>query len=99
MTDKGLVQVRIDREVRDKASAVFARYGLTVSDAVRILLTRTANEDAAPYSLFPDDPEYDAWFRAKVQEAVDSPHPRISGEEVEREMAELRAELRRDAAE
>jgi DNA-damage-inducible protein J len=54
-----------------------------------------------PHSLFPEDIEYDAWFRAKVQEAIDSPHPRISEEEVEHEMAELRAELsaRRDAAE
>jgi DNA-damage-inducible protein J len=101
MADNGLVQVRIDRKIRDKASEVFGRYGLTVSEAVRILLTRTANEGAMPHSLFPEDIEYDAWFRAKVQEAIDSPHPRIAGEDVEHEMAELRAELsaRRDAAE
>lgn len=93
MADNALVQVRIDPEIRDRAGAVFARYGLTVSDAVRILLTRTANEDKAPHSLFPEDPEYDAWFRAKVQEALDDPSPLISGEEVEREFAERRAAL------
>ena len=33
MADNGLVQVRIDRKIRDKASEVFGRYGLTVSEA------------------------------------------------------------------
>jgi DNA-damage-inducible protein J len=96
MADNALVQVRIDPKIRDRASEVLARSGLTVSDAVRILLTRTANEDALPfgYSAGSDDPEYDAWFRAKVQEALDDPRPTVPGEEVEREFAERRAALR-----
>lgn len=101
MADNALVQVRIDPTIRDKASDVLAASGLTVSDAVRILLTRTANEGAVPSGLIADDAEYDAWFRAKVQEAIDDPRPRIPDDEVSRQMAELRAELaaRRDAAE
>ena len=38
MAANALVQTRIDADVRDRASAVLEGMGLTVSDAVRILL-------------------------------------------------------------
>ena len=41
MAANALVQTRIDADVRDRASAVLEGMGLTVSDAVRILLTRS----------------------------------------------------------
>ena len=66
-----LVQTRIDPEIRDRAAAVLEGMGLTVSDAVRILLTRTANEGALPIELLSDPAVHDAWFRAKVQEALE----------------------------
>ena len=94
MAATALIQTRIDPEIRDKASEVLAQSGLTVSDAVRILLTRTANEGALPMDLVAQSAEYDAWFRAKVQEALDSTEPDIPGEEVEAEFAERRAQLR-----
>ena len=43
MASNALVQTRIDADVKEKATAVLENMGLTVSDAVRILLTRTAN--------------------------------------------------------
>ena len=100
LADNALVQVRIDPEIRDKASAVLARSGLTVSDLVRILLTRTANDEAVPYGLVAEDPEYDAWFRKQVQKAIDDPRPRVSSEDAERRMAKLKAKIlkRRDSA-
>ena len=94
MAANALVQTRIDAEIRDKASAVLAKSGLTVSDAVRILLTRTANEGALPLQLLTPDEEYDAWFRAKVQEALDDPRPGIPGDEIEAYFAKRRAGLR-----
>jgi len=45
--------------------------GLTISDAVRILLTRVAKEGALPMAFATDPTAYDAWFRTKVQEALD----------------------------
>lgn len=66
-----LVQTRIDPEIRDRAAAVLERMGLTVSDAVRILLTRTAQEGALPIELLADPAVHDAWFRAKVREALE----------------------------
>ena len=48
MPANALVQTRIDAKVKARAAAVLEEIGMTVSDAVRILLTRTANEGALP---------------------------------------------------
>ena len=47
---KQLVQARIDRAVKEEAATVLAAMGLTVSDAVRLLLTRVAKEKALPFA-------------------------------------------------
>src|ERR1022692_34188 len=51
MPANALVQTRIDPVVKERASAVLEELGITVSDAVRILLTRTANEGAVPFVI------------------------------------------------
>jgi len=95
MTASALVQVRIDPALKERAAAVLDHMGLTVSDAVRILLTRVANEGALPFDFAVDPETYDAWFRAKVQEALDDPRPAIPGDEVEAHFAARRAAARR----
>lgn len=91
MPANALVQTRIDGAVKERAAAVLEAMGLTVSDAVRILLTRTANEGALPFPLTLDTAAHDAWFRGKVQEALDDPRPPVSHEEVENLFAKRRA--------
>jgi DNA-damage-inducible protein J len=49
MAANALVQTRINGVVKDEASAVLATMGLTVSDAVRLLLTRVAHDKALPF--------------------------------------------------
>jgi DNA-damage-inducible protein J len=49
MTANALVQTRINGVVKDEAAAVLATMGLTVSDAVRIMLTRVAHDKALPF--------------------------------------------------
>ena len=49
MAANALVQTRINGAVKDEASAVLATMGLTVSDAVRLLLTRVAHDKALPF--------------------------------------------------
>ncbi len=82
MPANALIQTRIDADIKDRASEVLSGMGLTVSDAVRILLTRVANEGALPAGLTTDPDAYDAWFRAKVQEALDDPRPPVSNDEM-----------------
>ena len=50
MAANQLVQARIDGAVKEEAAAVLAAMGLTVSDAVRLLLTRIAQEKALPFA-------------------------------------------------
>ena len=95
---KTLVQARIDAAVRDEAASVLEGMGLTVSDAVRILLTRIAKEGALPFPLTTDTAAYDAWFRAKVRQALDDPSAAIPHEEVEAHFAKRRATSSRKAA-
>ncbi|MEJ0052138.1 MAG: type II toxin-antitoxin system RelB/DinJ family antitoxin [Methylovirgula sp.] len=97
MTESALVQTRIDPEIRDQAAAVLANMGLTVSDAVRILLTRTANEGALPLELVTNSETHDSWFRAKVLEALNDKSPDIPAGEVEAHFAQRRSAARRKA--
>lgn len=99
MPTNALVQTRIDADIRDRASAVLESMGLTVSDAVRILLTRTANEGALPIDLVTNSEAYDLWFRAKVREALDDSRPDIPDDQAEAHFAERRAVARRKAGE
>ena len=90
MAAKALVQARIDSSVKERAAIVLEDLGLTISDAVRILLTRTANEGALPFTLTNDPAAHDLWFRAKVQAALDDPRPGIPHDEVEAHFARRR---------
>jgi len=56
--------------------------GLTVSDAVRILLTRVTREGGLPVGLTTDPATHDAWFRAKVQEALADTRRPVSHDDV-----------------
>ena len=95
MVASALVQTRIDPAIKARASEVLEAMGMTVSDAVRILLTRTAREGAIPIELVIDQTAYDSWFRAKVQEALDDSRPDIPHEDIEAEFAARRAETLR----
>ncbi len=50
MAANQLVQARINGAVKEEATAVLAAMGLTVSDAVRLLLTRIAHDKALPFA-------------------------------------------------
>lgn len=99
MSTNALVQTRIDPDVKEWAAAVLERLGLTVSDAVRILLTRTANEGALPFELAIDPAAHDTWFREKVQQALDDSRSAIPHDQVEAQFTERRTAALRKAAE
>lgn len=61
-----LVQARIDGAIKEEAAAVLAAMGLTVSDAVRLLLTRVAREKALPFApLVPNTVTIEAMKQAR----------------------------------
>ena len=51
MAATAFVRARNDETLRDEAAAVLAEMGLTVSDVVRIVLTKVAKEKALPFKL------------------------------------------------
>ena len=56
MAANQLVQTRIDGAIKKEAAAVLEAMGLTVSDAVRLLLTKIAREHILPFDpLIPND--------------------------------------------
>ena len=97
MSANALVQTRIDPEIKARVSAVLENMGLTVSDAVRILLTRVAKEGVLPIDFALDPAAHDAWFRAKVNEALLDTRPPLAHAEVEAHFAHRRdAVIKRD---
>jgi len=59
------MQTRINSAIKIKATAVLEKKGMTVSDAVRYLLTRTANEGALSFSVAAGGVQHDEWFRVR----------------------------------
>ena len=51
MSHSTMLHVRVDNELKTQASETLAAMGLSVSDAVRILLTRVVHDQAFPLEL------------------------------------------------
>ncbi len=49
MTANAVVRARIDARVKKEATAILETIGLTVSDAVRLMLMRTVADKALPF--------------------------------------------------
>ncbi|MHB1304843.1 MAG: type II toxin-antitoxin system RelB/DinJ family antitoxin [Acidiphilium sp.] len=77
-----MLHIRVDDKLKADAAETLANFGLTVSDAVRILLTRVAREGGLPAGLTADPEAHDAWFRAKVREALDNTRPTVPHQRV-----------------
>lgn len=49
MSANAVVRARIDEQIKEEASVVLAAMSLTVSDALRMMLTRVAREQSLPF--------------------------------------------------
>ena len=59
-----LVQARIDKDVKERAARVLAKQGMSVADAIRLLLAHVAEQQKLPFEA--DVPN--AETRAAMQE-------------------------------
>lgn len=57
MASDTVVRARIDGQVKEKAARVLAEMGLSVSDAIRLLLVRVAADKALPFAVKAPNPE------------------------------------------
>jgi DNA-damage-inducible protein J len=78
MATNAVVRSRIRADVKEKAAAVLEDMGLTVSDVVRIVLTRVANEETLPFELKPKKLTRETMRKTargiEVQKAKDAAH-------------------------
>jgi len=51
MASDTVVRARIDGQVKERAARVLADMGLSVSDAIRLLLVRVAAEKSLPFEI------------------------------------------------
>ena len=97
MTHSSMLHVRVDDQLKTEATETLANFGLTVSDAVRILLTRITKEGGLPAGLTSDPEAHDAWFREKVKEALHDNRPTIAHKDVMDEVQAMIDRKRRGA--
>jgi DNA-damage-inducible protein J len=91
MASNALVQTRINGVIKDEAAAVLATMGLTVSDAVRIMLTRVAHDKALPFEPLRPTAETIAAMRAALHAVAG---PEMSMDEINAEIKAYRREKR-----
>ena len=51
MASADIVRARIDGHIKEEATNVLAQMGLSVSDTIRMLLTRVAADKALPFDV------------------------------------------------
>src|SRR3546814_11098050 len=68
-----MLHIRVDDDLKAEATEKLANIGLTVSDAVRILLTHISREGALPPGPTAAPDVSDPRFRPKVPETTDDP--------------------------
>lgn len=77
MATTAMVHVRLDEKVKVRAEKALTAMGLTVSDAVRVLLTRVAVEKALPFEVRVPNPTTAAAIKAGRRGRVRS-HAKVS---------------------
>ncbi len=66
-----VVRARIDQNTKERAEAVLAAIGLTLSDAVRLMMIRIAQEGALPFNpLIPNEETIEAIKEARAGKLV-----------------------------
>lgn len=71
MASDAVVRARIRADVKDEASQVLAEMGLTVSDAIRLMLIRVAAEKALPFPVKVPNAETVAAMEAALADDVE----------------------------
>lgn len=63
-TESAMIHVRVDHDLKSKASRTLSKMGLSMSDAVRLLLTRIEADQAFPFEVRVPNPTTIAAMKA-----------------------------------
>ena len=81
MADTAMIHVRVDEDLKVRATEALSRMGMTVSEAVRVLLVRVASDQAFPFPIKVPNAETRA-----AMESRDLAGPFATGEDVIRDL-------------
>jgi len=81
-----IVQARIDPKIKEEASLVLEDMGLSVSDAVRLMLVKTAREKTLPFEIWRPNAE----TRSAIEEANADLTEELTPETLAAELDEIR---------
>jgi addiction module RelB/DinJ family antitoxin len=68
-----VIRSRIDSSIKQEAQALLERFGLTMSDAIRLFLHQVVIEKGLPFQVKLSKEqalEHDRWFRSQVKAAL-----------------------------
>lgn len=68
-----VIRSRIDSAIKEEAQALLARFGLNMSEAIRLFLHQVVIEKGLPFQVkLPTEQalEHDRWFRTQIEKAV-----------------------------
>lgn len=68
-----IIRSRIDSNIKLEAQALLERFGLTMSEAIRLFLHQVVIEKGLPFQVkLPKEQaqEHDRWFRSQVEAAL-----------------------------
>ncbi|WP_409359855.1 antitoxin PaaA2 family protein, partial [Chromohalobacter israelensis] len=69
-------------ELTREAEPILAELGISTETAYRLLLDRVAQHDPEVLAWLRAAAAHDAWFRSKVEAALDAPHPPVPHRQV-----------------
>jgi len=70
---ESIIRSRINSDVKLEAQALLEKFGLTMSEAIRLFLHQVVIEKGLPFQVkLPAEAaqEHDRWFRSQIEEAL-----------------------------
>ena len=97
MAEQALVQVRLDKDLRDEVAGIYAKMGLDIPTAIRMFFARTKIEKGLPFATtLPETDE--KMMRERSLQALENIRtnakalPEMTLDEINAEIAAARAE-------
>ena len=66
------VKIRTTTQIKADAAAVYARWGISLSDAINILLAKSIEFGGLPFDMRPDTPTFDGLEHYAYRPTLDS---------------------------
>lgn len=99
MYAQSLIQVRVDRPLKDEVSGIFEMLGMDISTAIRMFLQKCRMERGIPFAMtIPSAAFYRHEAKLAIRELRDASSGELSVEEIDAEIAAVRRERKARAS-